>query len=272
MKDDVTIQDVSSTRKYAALIGYLKSLRSVAVAFSGGRDSTLLLVAAQHALGDKVVAFTINTPYMAEWELDEARFLALQYSIQHHMFDMPVIESIQSNPPDRCYLCKYSLFSRLTEEAKNLGIEHLADGTNSDDLNSYRPGIKALNELNVVSPLLANQFTKQDIAAISKKLGLPNWNKSAYACLLSRLPYHRQIDIKLLRRIEASEKYLIEIGFKTVRVRVHDDLARIEVPEPDLAKLLEPNLLQQVEHTLREYGFKYVTIDARGYRSGCFDE
>ncbi len=258
--------------KYDALLQQFKSMQRVAVAFSGGQDSTLLLVLAQEVLGDNVVAFTVNSPYMASWEIDEARALTKRYSIQHQILEVPIIDSIKSNPPDRCYLCKHNIFARLKQEADKLGIKYVIDGTNSDDVRSYRPGIKALQELGISSPLLENNISKQDIRDISKELGLSTWNKPAYACLLSRIPYNESIDLKLLKRIDKSEKLLIELGFNLVRVRAHQDLARIEVPVPDIQRLLQPELREKIDQAFTQFGFKYVTIDARGYRSGCYDE
>lgn len=258
--------------KYFSLIHDLEKMQRVAVAFSGGQDSTFLLVAAQNALGENVVAFTVNSPYMAGWEIDEACELTERYSIRHYIFDVPVIDSIKNNPRDRCYLCKFNIFTRLKMEAGKLGIGFVIDGTNSDDVHDYRPGIKALRELSIGSPLLDNNISKHDIMTYSRKLGLPTWDKPAYACLLSRIPYNQEISIAILKRIEQSERYLIALGFRLVRVRAHDDLARIEVSKPDIRRLLQLDVRRQIEQALGEFGFKHVTIDLRGYRSGCFDD
>lgn len=262
----------SAQKKYQSLLSDLTHKQRVAIAFSGGQDSTFLLIAAQNALGENVIAFTANTPYMAGWEIDEARELCRQYSIQHCVLDIPVIDTIKSNPPERCYLCKHNIFSLLKKASDELGITNVLDGTNSDDMRTHRPGIRALRELNIGSPLLENNFSKQDIIHCSRELGLPTWNKPAYACLLSRIPYNSDIDMAILRKIEQSERYLIGLGFRLVRVRAHNDLARIEVSIPDIQRLIQLDIREQVEKALLEFGFKQVEIDLRGYRSGCFDE
>ena len=163
--------------KYNKLINYLKELKSLAIAFSGGVDSTFLVAAAKEALGDNVTAFTIKTPYIPEWELSEAKELTNSLGIKHEILDFPIAKSIENNPENRCYLCKKFLFSQLQEEKQKRGIAFLADGTNADDLQDYRPGLKALEELEVISPLLENGFSKKDIRFFSKGLDLPTWDK-----------------------------------------------------------------------------------------------
>jgi uncharacterized protein len=258
--------------KYNSLIKYLGKLENIAVAFSGGVDSVLLLHAAREALADKVLAITVNSPYIPDWEIAEAREFAASLGIDHQVVDVPVPEQIKNNPEDRCYLCKSFLFTLLKEFARQRGYTNLADGTNYDDTKDYRPGMKALQELKVKSPLLANRFTKNDIREVSRELGLSTWEKPAYACLLTRIPYNTSIEEKTLRRIEKAETYMIGLGIRAVRVRAHDDLARIETEPKYIEKIFHDGLMKDISNHLRRYGFKYVTLDLEGYRTGGIGE
>jgi uncharacterized protein len=259
-------------KKYNALIAYLGRLDNLAVAFSGGVDSVFLLHAAKEALGDKVLALTIDSPYIPDWEIDEAREIAAGKGIDHRVVEVPVPEQIKNNPEDRCYLCKSFLFTLLWEFAKQQGYTHLADGTNYDDTRDHRPGMKALRELKVLSPLLENHFTKNDIREASREMGLYTWEKPAYACLLTRIPYNTGIEEEILRKIERSETYLIGLGIRSVRVRAHRDLARIETEPRFMDKIFREGLLKKIAKQLRRFGFKYVTLDLEGYRTGGIGE
>ena len=259
-------------KKYSNLLAYLGKLDRLAVAFSGGVDSALLLHAAQEALGKNILALTINSPYIPDWEIKEATKFTEEKKIKHLVMDVAVPEQIKHNPEDRCYLCKTLLFSLLTEVARQNGISHIADGTNFDDTRDHRPGMKALKELKILSPLFETGFTKQNIRDLSKKKGLYTWEKPAYACLLTRIPYNTKIEEALLRKIEKAETYLIEMGLRAVRVRAHDELARIETEPRYIEKIFRENLLGQISKQLKRYGFKYVTLDLEGYRTGGFDE
>lgn len=254
--------------KYERLVKALKDTGKLAIAFSGGVDSVFLLHAAQEALGKKIIALTVNTPYIPDWEIDEARKIANDRQIEHHVVDLPVPGQILNNPVDRCYLCKTYLFTVLREFAHQHGYAALADGTNADDTREHRPGIKALRELEVMSPLLEAGFTKTDIRKASREMGLYTWEKPAYACLLTRIPYNVRIKEEELRRIERSEAYLIELGIRAVRVRSHGKLARIETEPKYIRKIFSEELLGKISRQLKRYGFSYVTLDMEGYRTG----
>ena len=257
---------IKSDPKYKQLVEYLADLGDAVIAFSGGVDSTFLLKAAHESLGDKVLAITIRSPYIPEWEIDEARDFTTKLGIKHLIIEVPVTDEIINNPENRCYLCKRFIFEKLREIATGKGFKNLVDGTNSDDSADARPGMKALRELNVLSPLKENGFTKQDIRRYSRIMGLSTWEKPAYACLLTRIPYNTPVENHLLRRIEKAEKFLIDLGIKAVRVRVHGDLARIEIESFMISKILEENLIKIISEQLKSFGFKYVTLDLEGYR------
>jgi uncharacterized protein (TIGR00268 family) len=244
---------------------------NLAIAFSGGTDSTFLLKVARNVLKNNVRAFTISSIYIAQREIDDARKFTAEHHIAHEIIELPLIDILQHNPSDRCYHCKTFLFKQLLNEAEKAGIEHVADGTNVDDLEFYRPGLKALNELGILSPLKEHGFTKNDIREASKELGLVTWNKPAYACLLTRFPYGTSISQKELKMVEASEDYLIALGFEGVRVRSHGNLARIEVLPRHMTKIMSLELLKNITRKLKEIGYQFVTLDTGGYQSGSFD-
>lgn len=258
--------------KYKTLNAYLKKLGNAAVAFSGGVDSTFLTIAAKEALGDNAIAFTVDAPYIAKWEIEEAKDIAKQFNVTHLIIKAPFIDAIKNNPEDRCYLCKKAIFTKLQEEAKKKGMTNLLDGTNRDDMSDFRPGLRALKELRVKSPLSENGLTKDDIRAISKELNLPTWDKPPYACLLTRIPFNHEISLEEIERIEKAEKYLIDLGFKFIRVRSHGDLARIEVNKEKLKSILEEEISNKIYTKLKELGFSYVTIDIMGYRMGSMNK
>jgi uncharacterized protein len=259
--------------KFDNLISKIKSLEHVAVAFSGGVDSAFLLAAAKIAVGDKVVGITIDSPALPRYELEDARALADMVGVKHVVVKSDEIEDeVKSNPANRCYFCKKLEFGSIKDEAKRLGIKYVLDGSNADDTKDFRPGMQATRELQVLSPLLEAGITKAEIREFSKHLELPTWDKPAYACLFSRIPYGQEIKLEDLEKVEKSEKYFIDMGFRTIRVRCHTDLARIEVAPNDRVKLMTEPLASEITKTLKSFGFKFVTLDVQGYRLGSFNE
>lgn len=265
---------VPADNKYIQLCDYIKSFSKVAVAFSGGVDSTFLLAVARNVLGkENVAGITIDSPALPRYELEETIRLAKLIDAEHIIIVNNEIEDdIKNNPVDRCYHCKKVEFGSVIEKAREKNIEIVFDGSNADDLKDYRPGQKATKELQVKSPLVELNISKKEIREWSKILNLPTWDKPAYACLFSRIPYNSEIKIEDLRKIELSEKFLIDKGFKTIRVRCHNDLARIEVDRNNIQKLLEEPLASEIHKALKSFGFKFVTVDILGYRMGSFND
>ncbi len=244
----------------------------VLIAFSGGLDSTFLLYAAKQALGDNVLAVTLVTPYMSTTEVRDAQTTAHTLAIQHQLIDIPFPEEIRHNPPDRCYRCKRELFQHVKTLAAEEHIEHVLDGTNHDDLDDYRPGMRALSELQIETPLLTVGFTKQHIRELAHEFNLTVWDKPASACLLSRIPHDTYIEEDELRRIDRAECILKSMGFAAVRLRSHGNLARIEVPVERINDLVETALRMEIHEQLKALGYRYVTMDMGGYRMGSLNE
>ena len=261
-------------QKYEALLSGLRASGSLAVAFSGGVDSAFLLRCAQDALGDRAVAVTAAPPFVPPRELREAREFCEARGIRQVVIPSAElnIDSVRHNPPDRCYHCKREIFGRIIEAAARLGISAVAEGSNVDDTGDYRPGMRAIRELGVRSPLLEAGLTKAEIRALSRELGLPTWDKPSFACLASRFVYGEAITDEKLRMVDRAEQLLMELGFRQLRVRIHGDLARIEVPPEDLPRVAEPETRARISRELREYGFHYVTLDLAGYRTGSMNE
>ncbi|HSG67678.1 MAG TPA: ATP-dependent sacrificial sulfur transferase LarE [Bacteroidales bacterium] len=257
--------------KYQRLIEYIRELDNVAIAFSGGVDSTFLVYAAMEALGDNVTAFTVNSPYIPEWEVDEARQWISGLGVRHEVINVDIPDNIRENPPDRCYLCKKQIFGLLKAEMADRKISYLLEGTNKDDEGDYRPGMKALEELSVLSPLRATGFTKDEIRRMSRSLGLPTWNKPAYACLLTRIPYDTPVTAEELRRIEAGELELFRLGLAGARLRSHGNLARIELRQDQFIGFSDKEKRDAVVEKLRAAGYEYVCIDLEGYRMGSYN-
>jgi len=260
-------------QKKEALEAQLWALGRAAVAFSGGVDSALLLHEALKVLGrDNVLAVTMQLASVPERELAEAKDFCKERGIRHEvlLLDQFRVQGFADNPPDRCYLCKRFLFEKLRAYAGAEGFTHILDGTNRDDADHYRPGMRAIAELGIVSPLRLAELRKADIRALAKAEGLPVWSKPAFACMATRFPYGERITEGKLRMTEAAEDFLWQHGFAQFRVRMHGDLARIEVPEADLARLFA--LRKETAAALRALGFRYVTMDLMGYRMGSMDE
>jgi len=265
-------KDNNMTNKFNELIDYFKDLKSVAVAFSGGVDSTFVAYAAQRALGENAVAITVDSPYIPRWEIEEAKELAMEIGIKHEIITVEIPEVVKDNPSDRCYLCKKVIFTTIMDKASQLGSEYVADGSNFDDTKDYRPGLRALKELNIKSPLMECEWTKDMIRKASKEAELKTFDKPAYACLLTRIPYDTTITMEILNMIEKSEVFMMLKGFRAIRVRAHGDLARIEVARSDRSKLFNEKLLDEISEELKSYGFRYVTFEASGYMMGSLNK
>ena len=258
--------------KQNKLFAAIEAFGSCMVAFSGGLDSTFLLWAARKTLAERVVAATLATPYTPGWELRDAKQTARELGVEHLLITVPEVpEEIRLNPENRCYLCKKRLFRLIAEEAAMRGMHHIIDGTNADDAGDYRPGLRALHELNVKSPLLECGITKEDIRLLSRDAGLPAWQKAPCACLLTRIPHGREIMQDELVRIELSEQYLRNRGFAAVRVRSHGDLARIELSRQDTKRVFVEDHADEISHALQGFGYRYVSMELSGYRTGSMN-
>jgi len=254
-------------KRYDSLLNLLTDTGGALVTFSGGVDSTLLLHAAKAALGDMVLAATIVTPYIPKWEIEEARKLATSMKAKHILLDLPFPNALRMNPPDHCYTCKKLLFGTLMEAATDHGLPCVVDGSNADDLDDYRPGLQALRELGITSPLMEVGLSKQNIRDLSQHFGLPTWDKPSFACLLSRMPIDERVDDATLDRVEQAEVFLMKSGFPAVRVRHHGDVARIEVPHDRIADLATADI-QRIDAKFKELGYRHVTVDLAGYTMG----
>jgi uncharacterized protein len=260
--------------KRERLIELLRGYGSCAVAFSGGLDSTVLAKAAQLALGDRAVAITGLSAALAGSELEEAKVLARLIGIRHEVIETNelAIPEYQANNPDRCYHCKSELFAEVEQVARRLDMAVVADGSNRDDHGEYRPGLRAAAQRNVRSPLAECGLTKAEIRQLAEHWGLPTWNKPATPCLSSRIAYGEQITPERLAMIDRAERFLRERGFRPLRVRYHKgDVARIEVPVEQVAKFTEPQFRREVVDYLKSLGFKYVSLDLEGFRSGSLN-
>ncbi|MDR2037759.1 MAG: ATP-dependent sacrificial sulfur transferase LarE [Bacteroidales bacterium] len=260
--------------KLGKLRSFLQQKGRVAVAFSGGVDSTFLLKVAHEVLGNNVLAITARSGLFPVREMEESRAFTSENKIQHIICDIDElkIDGFIKNPPDRCYLCKKTLFRTFLKVASDHGFIYLSEGSNTDDAGDYRPGMKAIKELGVLSPLKESGFSKEEIRQLSREMGLPTWEKPSFACLASRFPYGEPITREKLNTIEKAEKFLFDLGFQQIRVRYHGNLARIEVAPGEMDQLMVPEMRRIIDEGIKKTGFTYVSVDLQGYRTGSMNE
>ncbi len=264
----------NSRRKFEKLKSILSEMGGALIAFSGGVDRTLLASVAHNVLGERSLAVTGRSVTLAHSEFEDAIQLARQIGIRHRIVDTAEIEieSFGNNPPDRCYFCKYELYTKLGEIAEEENLPFIVDGTNADDTGGHRPGMRAAGEMGVRSPLTEARLTKAEIRAFSKVLGLRTWDKPAMACLSSRFPYGDRITAEKIAQVEKAEASLRELGFRQLRVRHHGPIARLEIPRDEMAALFSDGLGEDVVRCIKEAGFVYVALDLEGFRSGSMNE
>lgn len=260
--------------KFAQLRAIFAPMPSVIVAFSGGVDSTFVLKVACEVLGERVLALTTTSPTMPDRDRRSAIEMAERIGARHLMVESNELDvpGYAQNPLNRCYLCKHNLFTVCEAKARELKIHTIVDGLNLDDLHDYRPGIKAAAELSVSHPLVEAELTKAEIRELSRRLDLPTWDRPASPCLSSRFPYGTTITEEALRKVEQGEQLLQALGFSVARVRYHGDIARIEVEADKLLALLSPAIREHVDTEFKRIGFRFVTVDLKGFRSGSLNE
>jgi uncharacterized protein len=260
-------------KKLSDLTDFISQRKTAAVAYSGGVDSTFLAKMVYDTLGENSLAITIDSSLIPRAELIQAKKTAKEIGIRHRVVTIdPLDSAVLTNDEQRCYFCKMAVFSILLTVAQTEGIASLFDGSNLDDLADYRPGMKALAELKIESPLLVCEFTKQEIRLASRNLGLSTWDHPSMACLASRIPIHTPITSQALTQVEMAEDYLRNLGFHQFRVRYHNNLARIEVAATERSRFFKLELMNQVNAALRAIGFKYVSLDLEGYRMGKMNQ
>lgn len=265
---------MNHTEKLDILKENIRNMKSLVVAYSGGVDSTFLLKVAYDLLKEHVLAVTARSSTYPEREYKEAVRFVEKLGARHMVIvsEELDIDGFSQNPVNRCYYCKKELFSKIRDIAVKNGIIYIADGSNVDDLGDYRPGMMAVKELEVVSPLREAGMTKEDIRTLSKEMNLPTWNKPAFACLSSRFPYGQEITREKLEMVDKAEQYLLDEGFKQVRVRHNGEIARIEVSAVERTKFFTEELMDRVYAEFKKIGFSYTALDLKGYRTGSMNE
>jgi pyridinium-3,5-biscarboxylic acid mononucleotide sulfurtransferase len=268
------LPSLQAKEKYENLLRILKDMKSLLIAFSGGVDSTFLVKAAQVALKDQVLAVTATSETYTSDELKLSKQYARDLGIRHEIIETEELKypGFASNPINRCYHCKKELFSKLKAIADARGFEAVADGSTMDDNHDHRPGLLAIRELGIRSPLREAGFDKKDIRELSRHLGLPTWDKPSIACLASRFPYGSTITREKLQMIDRAEQFLRDLGFTQLRVRHHEPTARIEVVPEEIQRLVSPEIREKVNRRFKEIGYQYVTVDLKGYRTGSMNE
>jgi uncharacterized protein len=259
--------------KYERLVACIAACGSAAVAFSGGVDSSFLCYAARQALGSGALAITVVSPMLPKSEIECAGRVAREIGIEHVLIEEPEIDArVAANPGDRCYHCKKIEFGNILRVAGERGIAAVLDGSNMDDLGDYRPGLRALEELRIVSPLRVAGLTKAEIRELSRRFGLVTWDKPAFACLASRIPYGETISREKLARIEKAEEALRSYGLRQFRVRSHGNIARIEVAPDERKLFFDTEVLDEISRRLKSFGFLYAALELEGYRMGSMNQ
>jgi uncharacterized protein len=264
----------AAEKKYGELLARLRELPSLLVAFSGGADSTFLLATAQKAVRGRVLALTARSPAYPSRELEHAQATARILAAEHAIIDSHEAEdpTFRANPPDRCYYCKSLLFGEFTRFAAENDLAAVADGTTADELEGHRPGAVAARELGIISPLAEVGLTKDEVKWLARENGVPNFERPRSACLASRFPYGEEITLEKLKLIEDAEEVLADLGFKQIRCRFHGSTVRVELDAKELHRAARPEIRGRIAAGLRGLGFKFVTLDLDGYRTGSMDE
>lgn len=269
------VKSISSEtdKSYTDLKKYLSSLDSAAIAYSGGVDSTLLLYAASQVPGLKLKVYTVKNAMIPEDEVNDAINTAIQFGVDHNLIGIDILSfnSVASNTPERCYHCKTLILKEIMKAASIHGITVILEGTHAGDADDYRPGLKAIHELGVISPLRESGFDKNKIYELSDYLKLPTSGKESYPCLATRIPYGTRIKLEDLKRAEQAEKIIASFGFRRIRARIHGDILRIEVDEKMIAGIASDPVRKELYSVLRDAGFTYITLDLQGYRTGSMN-